>query len=130
MHSSRMRTVRCSGSLSNLLPCTSPCHACPPALHYSSIMPPPPTTHGPCHTCPSSHAYLFCHTFPPAMHTPPLPCMPPHHAYPPPQCMNPQCAPPVNRMTDACENITFPQLLLRKVIKVYCCFCFKVGVLF
>ena len=25
--------------------------------------------------------------------------------------------PPVDRMTDACENITFPQLLLRTVIK-------------
>ena len=28
------------------------------------------------------------------------------------------CTPPsVDRMTDACENITFPQLLLRTVIK-------------
>ena len=27
-----------------------------------------------------------------------------------------ECRPPVNRMTDACENITFPQLLFRAVI--------------
>ena len=28
-----------------------------------------------------------------------------------------RCTPPVDRMTDTCENITFPQLLLRTVIK-------------
>ena len=28
------------------------------------------------------------------------------------------CFTPVDRMTDACENITFPQLLLRTVIKI------------
>ena len=27
-------------------------------------------------------------------------------------------SPPMDRMTDACENITFPQLLLRTVINV------------
>ena len=67
MHSSRMRTICCSGHLS--------CHACPPAMH------------APWHA-------------PPAMHTTPSPCMPPS---------------PVDRMTDACENITFLQLLLRMV---------------
>ena len=28
-------------------------------------------------------------------------------------------SPPVDRMTDTCENITFPQLLLRTVMKAY-----------
>ena len=52
MHSSRMRTARCSGRLSchtcptchTHTPChTPPCHACPPA------------THTPCHACPLPH---------------------------------------------------------------------------
>ena len=68
MHSSRMRTVRCSGRLS--------CHTCTP----SPCMP-PYTTHAP-----------LCHACPPLPHTHPM-----------------------DRMTDACENITFPQLLLRTV---------------
>ena len=63
-----------------------------PAMHTPSHaptlphMPPPPATHAT--PCPH-HAH---------------PC----HAHPPP--------PPVERMTDACENITFPQLLLRTLI--------------
>ena len=78
-------------------------------------MPPPPTAHTPAmHTPPG-------HTCPPAMHaatTHPLPCMPPAthdpcHTWPP--CHAPPLT--VDRMTDACENITFPQLLLRTVIK-------------
>ena len=51
-------------------------------------MPPTTTTHAPCHVCPTMHAPL-------AMHTP-WPCTPPAtHAFP-----------PVDRITDACENIT------------------------
>ena len=118
MHSSRMRTVRCSDRIScrisftsmhTPLPYISPCHACPLA-HTPTAM------HTLCHACPR--------------HTCPLPCMPlchvhpttqpcthlaihsPCHAYPLP------CMPPVDRMTDAYENITFEQLLLRTV-KIY-----------
>ena len=100
MHSSRMRTVRCSGHLS--------CHACmplathtplphmPPAMHASlPHLPhtPLPHTH-PCHTC-----------LPLATHAP-LPRMPPCHT-PHPMW--------TEFLTHACENITFPQLLLRTV---------------
>ena len=102
MHSSRMRTVRCSGRLS--------CHTCPPSMHVPSAIPPCHTC--PCHVCPppspATHAYRChacpsamdaprhvcpCHACPhPAMHVPtamhtpatnaPLPCMPPRHARP------------------------------------------------
>ena len=117
-----MRTVRCSGRLSchacspamypppptppcihtfpptmdTPLPCTCPCHAFPHAMHT-----PPPATHSPCHGHPS------------AMHMP-LPCMPLPLPHMPPFAMH---IPPMDRMTDAYENITFPQLLLRTVIK-------------
>ena len=68
---------------------------------------PPQPCMPPCnHTCPHNHA---C---PPTMHAPhshthtPLqPCMPPTTTH----------APPVNRITDTCKNITFPQLRLRAV---------------
>ena len=83
MHSSRMCTIRCSGHLS--------CHACPPA------------THAPCHTCP-----LPC--MPPTMHAPLHHTCPPFTTHTP---MVPLATPTPDRMTDACENITFPQLLLR-----------------
>ena len=99
MHSSRMRTVRCSGRLS--------CHACPlPATHAPTAM----------------HVSLPCMTPP---HTPPatyapLPCIPPCHTCPPPPHMPPlPCSPPWTEfLTHACENITFPQLLLWTVIKI------------
>ena len=91
MQSSRMRTICCSGRLSR------PAH--PPATHAPDHATPyhacPPATHTPCQICP-----LPCTT---------PPCHAPCHAQPPP---------PVDRMTDACENITFPQLLLRTVISV------------
>ena len=88
MHSSRMRTVRCSGRLS--------CHARPP-----------PATHAP-----------LRHTRPSVPHTPPLPrtpllrhaCLPLCHACPL------LCT---EFLTHTCENITFPQLLLRTV-KTWC----------
>ena len=80
MHSSRMCTVRCSGHL--------------------SYHPPTPAMHAPCHThpplpCMPSATHVPCHTCPPATHSPCHACSPP---------------PPVNRITDACENITLPQL--------------------
>ena len=109
MYSSRMCTVRCSGRLSchahtpathAPLPCMSPCHACIP-----------------CHTCPSfHHACPLCHVYPFAMHTlfamqapftthaSPSPRQPPFTMHAP------------SLWTDACENITFPQLLLRMEI--------------
>ena len=108
MHSSSMRTVRCNGCLS----CHAhppKCHACPPhsAMHAPHLpcMPPlsrmPPAMHAPvphthpCYTCPAPgmHAPLLAH---PLCHV----CPATH-------------APPTDRMTDACQNITFPQLLLR-----------------
>ena len=51
MHSSRMRTIRCSGRLSchtHPLPCMPPCHA-----------------HLPCHACPSLLCTPPCHAYPP-----------------------------------------------------------------
>ena len=71
MHSSRMRTVRCSGSLlPRTPPATRPLPCMPPTMQ------PPPATHAPL-----------------------------HHARPP----------WTEFVTHACENITFPQLLLRTV---------------
>ena len=118
MHSSRMCTVCCSGHLSChacLLPCMPPplCHACPPPCT-------PHATHAPCHahlllcTPPTMHAPLPC--IPPAMHTLTvmhalLPHMSPCYTCPP--C---HVQPPLDRMTDACEGITFSQLLLRTVM--------------
>ena len=91
----------CSGRLS--------CHACPP-----------PCMH-PCHAC-----SLPCYACPPAMHaplphTPTLPCMPPtlthtwplHYTY---AALHHACPLWTDFLTHACENITFPQLLLRTVI--------------
>ena len=102
-------------------PATPPHHVCPLPLPCMPLL---PCTTPPRHTSPDTHALLPC--TPPAMHTPtthalhhawipamhaschacPLPHTPSHHT----------CLPPVDRMTDACENITFPQLLLRTVI--------------
>ena len=91
-------------AMDNPLPCMPPpCHA-----HTLPLPHIPPAMHAPCHGHPS------------AMHMP-LPCMPPCHAcpfslphMPPLPCTSP---PPMDRMTDSYENITFPQLLLRTVIK-------------
>ena len=66
------------------------------------------------HTClPSCHAH-------PLHRWPSSPCLPPlfhtyplHHACPPPFIMH---ASPLNRITDSCRNITFPQLRLRVVM--------------
>ena len=64
-------------------------------------------------TPPAMHTLLPCTS--PAMHTP-LSCTSPttHASATPPR----HACPLVDRMTDACENITFPQLLLRTVITI------------
>ena len=89
-------------------PCTSPTMHAP--LPYM-----PPAKHTPCHAHPPPCT-------PPAMHAPPathapLPCMSPCCAQPschtcPPDTPLPYMLPPENRITDACENITLPQLHL------------------
>ena len=87
-----MRTVRYSGRLSCHTyppqPCTPPCHVPPFTMHPFAAHPPLACTRF-CHACPTLHH--ACPTL--------------HHA----------CPPPPDRMTDACENITFPRLLLRMV---------------
>ena len=151
MHSSRMRTVCCSGRLSchahSLLPCMpptmhAPCNTCPVpcmplfAMHaplcHACTPPcmPPAATHTPCHTCHPCHTYPLPHMPPlPHMspfttHVPlcyaccPLPCMPPFATHAPLAMHVPH---PLNRITDRCKNITFPQLLLRTVKILYNC---------
>ena len=80
-------------------------HTCHPLPHM------PPTTHAPYHTCPPPHmppchACTLCHTTPFTMHGPLCHAGPPFATH----------APPMDRMTDTCENITFPQLLLQTVM--------------
>ena len=88
MHSSRMRTAR-SLIVSPYLVVS---HACPPGA--TTHAPPGATMHAPPGA--TTHAPQSNHTHPPEQ-----PCTPPgsNHAHP-----------PVNRITDACENITLPQL--------------------
>ena len=73
-------------------------HACPPGSNHAC--PPGATTHAPR----SNHA-----------------CLPQEQPRMPPRATT--HAPPVDRITDTCKNITFPQLRLRSVnilIKQYC----------
>ena len=113
MHSSRMHTA-CSLTVSHRKN-----HACPPratmhAPRSNHAHPPGATMHAPpgatTHAPPGSN-----HAHPPSNHAPPgatthappeQPHMPPrsNHAHPPWATMH---APPVDRMTDTCENITF-----------------------
>ena len=96
MHSSRVCTICCSGHVS--------CHVCPPPCT-------PPAMHASCHSCPLPCMSPTTHA--PTTHTP-LPHMPPAmYALLP--CMPPPCT---ELLTQACENITFPQLLLRTVMTV------------
>ena len=74
-----------------------------PLCHAPPLPCMPPAMHALCHTCPH-HACLPCHACPPC-HAHPYHKCPPCHTRPP----------PMDRMTDASENITFPQLLLRTV---------------
>ena len=100
---SRMSSVRlCSGPNHQecipvgCVPSAAVAPAHPLAMHT------PYATHTPCHTCPLPHtpSCLLPH-MPPPRHT----CSPAMHA-----------PPPVNRITDSCKNITFPQLLLWTVM--------------
>ena len=133
MHSSRMRTARCSGHLSwHACPChpplamyapyhthsplhMPPCHT-PPAMHTPTMHTPstyvPHVTHTPCHACPPAmhtpQPCPPCHACPllctpPAMHALPLAMHAPGHACPQPRM------PP--GQTDTCENITFPNFV-------------------
>ena len=115
MHSSRMRTARSltisrhvlcmppatmHGPRNHACPpqlCTPPYHACPPQPCMPPLSCMPPCNHAcpPYHACPHNHT---CPLPPPTTHAPP----PATHA-----------CPPVNRITDTCKNITFPQLRLR-----------------
>ena len=109
MHSSRMCTAR-SLTVSRRILCMPPRqkphmppgknHACPPRRNHAH--PPAKTTHAPGsnHVHPpgaTMHAPLSNHACPPS--PPEQPRMPPPGAT--------THAPPVNRITDACENITF-----------------------
>ena len=123
MRSSRMRTAH------SLTVSRGIWHSRPPprTLRYTH----PPAMHAPYHTCPLPRMPPAMHT--PATHAPPHHACPPamhapRHAHPPPPRMPPvthtpchihplPCIPqprtspsPVDRITDACENITLPQL--------------------
>ena len=111
MHSSRMRTAR-SLTVSRRIPRTPPPRPCMP-LHNHTCPPQPCMLPGN-HACPRQpHMPLA------TMYAPQQPCtplatthapLPPAttHACPPQQ---PHMPPPlVHRITDACENITLPQL--------------------
>ena len=133
MHSSRMRTAHAmTGRISGGGVHTT--HASLPfAMHASHHAHNPFAMHTPLrHTHPPS----LCMPPPPSPHTPPSPCTLLHHACPPLPCTPPQSnhacplsgatmhpsprsnhpcpppeatthAPPVNRITDRCKNITF-----------------------
>ena len=90
-----------------------------PATHIPPLprMPTPFAMHAPlCHRCPLHHPCLpFCHTCPSPSTPPFLPCMSSLTMHAPYAMHTPLCHTcplPVDRMTDDCENITFPQLLL------------------
>ena len=114
----------------------APCHTHPPAMHAPLATHTPPAMHASVPHIPPPHPPPFCQacplhrTCPPSLcmpapfttHAPlhyvclPLsPHMPPplHNACPPLPCLPPPPRP--DRMTDACENIIFPQPLLRTV---------------
>ena len=94
-------------------------HAPPPHMPPAT----PPTMHAPCHACPPCYAHpcyacpLTCHACLPATHAP-LAMHTPCHAHSPATHAPCHACPPMDRMTDACENITFPQLLLRTVMNI------------
>ena len=91
-----------------------PRHACPQPCMPQPRMPPP-------HTPPGMHTPQPCpqaRTHPQDMHTPqprmpPWPRMPLGHVCPPPSMHATPwpCTPPVDRITDACENITLPNFV-------------------
>ena len=88
--------------------------SCMPPATRASLQCTPPAMHALPPHMPLPHMPP-CHAHSPAMHSPchahPLPHMPramqaPHHACPPPRMPPHHTRPPVNRITDACENIT------------------------
>ena len=81
----------------------------PPAMH-------PPTMHTPFTTHAPSQTGPLHPTCSPLPHMPPFAMHAPLcHTHPPLPMHAPLCHTPMDRMTDTCENITFPQLLLRTV---------------
>ena len=117
MHSSRMRTARsltvcrsrsiCPGGgvvrVTHAPPCMPPCHTHTQAHSQPCVSPTPLPCMPPMHT-PTVHASPATHTTQ-ATHTPT-----PSHARPPAMHAPSHTRPPVDRITDACENITLPQL--------------------
>ena len=87
-----MRTVRCSGRVS--------CHPCPPPHTHTPAMHVPPAPPSIMHT-------PLCHTCPPSPCMSPSPCMPLHHARPPP---------PSDR-----KNDTWYTLVKKLPFRNYCC---------
>ena len=113
MHSSRMRTVRCSSHLGGV--CLG--DVCIPACTGQGV-------------CVSQHALGRGVCVYPSMHWAGGVCVSQHALGRGCVCVSQHAlgrgcvcvsqhalgqAPPVNRMTDSCKNITFPQLLLRTV---------------
>ena len=92
MHSSRMRTARSSSRRGGGSPPSTPREQTPPPRTRH-----PPTILGQAHPQVDQE--------PPQEQTPPGPGTPPD-----------QAPPSVNRITDTCKNITFPQLRFRAVI--------------
>ena len=104
MHSSRMRTVRYSGRVGDV---------CLDGVYLGECTPPDPEADTPYTLWQTPHPPLD-----PEATDPPPP-------YPTQRDTDPQTHPPdpegntslVNRITDRCKNITFPQLLFGTVIK-------------
>ena len=121
MHSSRMRTIRSSGRLSYNVHrphMHAPCHVCPPC-HACPMLCMPPAMHAPHHACPYHACPPPCHACPPpTRHAPAMQACPPLCMPAPPTMHAPVMHAPLGTecLTDACENISFPQLLLRTVI--------------
>ena len=121
MHSSRMSTSR-SLIISPYLVVS---HAHPPpraTTHVPREQPCMPLSNQACSPPPPCMPPPEQPHFPPSNHTcPPLeqPCMPPRATMQAPQSNHtPQAtmhAPPMNRMTNRCKNITLPKLRLRAV---------------
>ena len=82
----------------------------PPSATHAPSHVHPPTTHVPRHAHTPDHAHP--QTTPLTTHAPP------NHAYP----LDPACS-HVNRMTDACKSISFPQLRWRAVKVSFPCGC-------
>ena len=110
MHSSRMRTVRCSSHLGGGV-CLG--DVCIPACTGQGVYVSQHALGRGC-VCVSQHALgkgCVCVS----QHALGRGCVYPSMHWAGCVCVYPGRHPPVNRMTDSCKNITFPQLLLRTV---------------